>query len=41
MERFGYYGGAVRSPLQPLTAEERKYLDNVFARLETRFEATR
>ena len=41
MERFGYYGGAVRSPLQPLTTEERKYLDNVFARLETRFEAAR
>ena len=41
MDRLGYYGGPVRSPLQPLAAEERKYLDNIFARLEARFAATR
>ncbi len=41
MDRLGYYGGPVRSPLQPLASEEQKYLDNVFARLEARFAATR
>jgi len=31
MEWFGYYGGPLRSPLQPLTPDEVKSLKNVFA----------
>jgi 4-hydroxy-2-oxoglutarate aldolase len=41
MDRLGYYGGPPRSPLQPPTAEERKQLDEVLARLEARFTAAR
>lgn len=30
MEWFGYYGGPVRSPLQPITSEQEEIMQTVF-----------
>jgi dihydrodipicolinate synthase/N-acetylneuraminate lyase len=31
MDRLGFYGGPVRAPLLPLTAEQRKQVDVIYA----------